>query len=291
MTLDKLAKITELKARKDAGALVHRIHSSPDARTRTMTLRPLLLVLFTVALGAMEFSTADVTYQDGDLALTGFLATPATAAAAPGVLVVHEWWGNNDYSRRRAKELAEAGYVAFALDMYGTAPTTDFAKAAELSKPFYEDRALMLRRIRLGLDQLRQAKGVDQQRLAAIGFCFGGACVLGLARDGEDLAGVVSFHGGLRTSVKALPKTVKAPLLVLHGGADTFVPPAEVADFIEEMTAAQATWRMEVFGSAVHAFTNPAAGSDPAKGIAWDKDAEHRAFAAMYAFLEECFHR
>ncbi len=256
-----------------------------------MTPRPLLLLLVAVALSAAEFSTAEVTYQDGDLPLKGFLATPATAAATPGVLVVHEWWGNNDYSKRRAKELAEAGYVAFALDMYGTAPTTDFAQAAELSKPFYEDRALMLRRVRLGLDQLRQAKGVDQRQLAAIGFCFGGACVLGLARDGEELAGVVSFHGGLRTANKALPKSVKAPLLILHGGADAFVPPAEVAGFIDEMTAAQATWQMEVYGGAVHAFTNPAAGSDPAKGIAWDKDAERRSLAAMHAFFAERFRR
>ena len=147
----------------------------------------------------------------------------------------------------------------------------------------------MVARAKAALDVLVKMPGVDPNRIAAIGFCFGGSVALQLARSGADLVGVVSFHGGLKTDVPAKKGAVKARLLVLHGGADPYVPPAELAGFLEEMNAAGARYRAEVYGGAVHAFTNPAAGTDPSKGVAFDADAERRSRAAQDAFFAEIF--
>lgn len=238
---------------------------------------------------AAEPVVTGVDYADGGVALHGVLAMPAGAAHVPGILVVPEWWGRNDYSDRRARELAALGYAAFSCDMYGVGKATlDPKQAGEWAGPFYQDRGLMVSRARAGLAQLKAAQGVDPGRLAAIGFCFGGSVVLELARAGEPLKAVVSFHGGLKTTTKVAPGAIKARILVLHGGSDSFVPPEEVAGFITEMVAAQADWRMEVYGGATHAFTNPAA--DLFKGklpIAYDPDAEKRAFAAFHQLLGE----
>lgn len=255
----------------------------------------LLLALICAAPLAAAVSSTDVAYVDGDTALTGTLCLPAESGVAvpggsPGVLVVPEWWGCNAYAKRRAAELAERGYVAFAADMYGTGKvTTDPKQAGEWAGPFYKDRALLLRRADAALAQLRHAKGVDPARTAAVGFCFGGMVVLQLARAGEDLRGVVSYHGSLGTAAPAAPGAIKAKILVLHGGADSLVPAKDVAGFIDEMTAAKAVWRMEIFGGALHAFTNPDAAKfhETLPAIGYDADAEKRAFAASRSFLSE----
>ncbi|MCC7137561.1 MAG: dienelactone hydrolase family protein [Planctomycetes bacterium] len=232
----------------------------------------------------------EVEYRHGDVTLRGWLARPASvpAGGASAVLVVHDWMGCGDFAKRRADALAAAGHVAFALDMYGGGKVCGGPQEAMAqATTFYKDRALMVARAKAGLDVLRAEPGVDRARVAAIGFCFGGSVALQLARSGEAIAGVVSFHGGLKTDVPAAEGAVKAKLLVLHGGADPFVPPAEVAGFLEEMNRAKATWRMEVYGGAVHAFTNPAAGTDPSKGAAFDADADRRSLAAQDAFFAE----
>lgn len=244
-------------------------------------------------------STAEVTltpidYMDGETELRGSLALPAgfdPTIKRPGVLVVHEWWGRNGYADRRAKELAEAGYVAFALDMFGTDKATqDPQQAGSWATPFYKDAALLLRRAKAGLAQLAVRPGVDGKRLAAIGFCFGGTVCLELARAGEPLKAVASFHGGLKTAKPAASGAVLARILVLHGGADTLVPAADVAGFITEMNEAKASWGMEVYGAAKHAFTNPAARALAGKlPVDYDVDAERASFAALHAMLTDVF--
>ncbi len=255
-------------------------------------MRHLLLLALALPLSAAVSST-QVDYTDGATALQGSLSIPADlkpGTTVPTVLVVPEWWGMNDYAKRRAAELAEHGYIAFAADMYGVGKvTSDPKQAGEWAGPFYQDRELLLRRAGVALARLRATPGADAKRTAAIGFCFGGMVCLELARAGTDLRGVVSFHGSLGTKHPAEPGTITARILALHGGADPFVPAKDVATFFDEMTAAKATWRMEVYGGALHAFTNPAAAEmhKILPGVDYDADAEKRAFAAAYPFLAD----
>jgi dienelactone hydrolase len=253
-------------------------------------MRPIaLLVLCLAACTAVEITTADIAYADGDTALRGYLAKPAGASGPlPGVLVVHEWWGCNDYAKQRARELAGRGFAAFALDMYGEGKATaDPKEAGAWAGAFYQDRALLLRRANAGLGRLKAEPGVDGTRLAAIGFCFGGKVCLDLARSGAEIRGVVSLHGGLKTDAPATRGAIRARILVLHGGADPTVPPADVAGFMEEMTAADASWRMEIFGGVLHAFTNPAAHPAPGLPIGYNAEAATAAIARTWVFLDD----
>jgi dienelactone hydrolase len=249
----------------------------------------LALLSFAVLLSAAdEITTAVVDYHDGEVALQGFFARPSGDALCPAVLVVPEWWGHNAYVQNRARELAAAGYAAFAVDMYGTGLVTEDPKqAGEWAGPFYTDSALLLRRVRAGLATLRAQPGVDPHGISAMGFCFGGTVCLQLARSGEDLAKVISLHGGLATTTPAQAETLKARILVLHGGSDILVPPADVAAFMSEMVASQADWRMEIYGKAMHAFTNPAASPKGGLPIGYDAEAAERAMAQVMTFLAD----
>jgi dienelactone hydrolase len=230
-----------------------------------------------------------VEYKHGDVALEGYLAGPASGSADVGVLVIHEWWGHNDYARHRADELAKLGYAAFALDMYGKGVKTDDAgKAKELSGPFYKDRALFRARAAAGLEQLKSSK-FKPKALAAIGYCFGGTGALELARSGADLKGVVAFHAGLSTPNPADAKNMKAKVLVCAGGDDGFVPEKEISDFEAEMRAAGVDWQLNSYGGAVHSFTNPDADKHGIKGIAYNERADKRSWIAMQDFFHEVF--
>lgn len=250
------------------------------------------LVLATPAKAALV--TRDITYQDGDTKLTGhYTYDDAVKGPRPGVLVVHEWWGNNDYSKHRAEQLAGLGYAAFALDMYGDGKTADNPDAAtKLSKPFYDDRSLMLRRAEAGLKTLEDQPEVDKSRLGVIGYCFGGAVALQMARSGEDVKGVVSFHGNLSSPEQAVAGRVKAQVLALNGGDDKFVPQQERDNFVKEMKDAGVTFRSIDYPGAVHAFTNPAA-TDLGKKfnlpIAYNESADKQSWEEMKKLFATLF--
>jgi len=259
-----------------------------------MMLRALLLLLLgglTPALVLAAIETKAVEYRQGDTRLVGYLATPKDAKGPlPGVLVVHEWKGLDDYAKRRADQLAELGYVAFAADIYGDGKIAADAKEARaLSSLYKNDRGLLRSRTVAGLATLKAQPGVAGDKIAAIGYCFGGTAVLELARSGADLAGVVSFHGSLDTPASQDAKNIRAKVLVLHGADDPNVPPEQVAAFEQEMRAAGVDWQLIAYGGAVHGFTNPAHGSDNSRGVAYNAAADARSWAAMRQFFAELF--
>lgn len=235
--------------------------------------------------------TETVVYTQGDATLEGFLAYPEDSTRPlPGVLVVHDWSGPGPYSRRRAEQLAEAGYVAFAIDMYGQGvrPTTMEEKAKQAGI-YRSDRALMRARARAGLDVLLANPRVDAKRVAAIGYCFGGGTALELARSGAPLAGVVSFHGNLDTPNPTDAKAIKAKLLICHGADDPFVPAEQVSAFQKEMKDAGVDYQFIAYSGAVHAFTQKEAGNDNSKGAAYNEAADRRSWQAMRDFFAEIF--
>jgi len=234
-----------------------------------------------------------VSYRHADVELEGVLVwDDAAKGPSPGVLVLPDWMGVGPVAIEPAERLAAAGFVAFVADIYGKGvrPTSPQEAGAEAGK-YRGDRPLLRARAAAGLDALRQSAGVDAQRLAAIGYCFGGGAALELARSGADLDAVVSFHGNLDTPDPGDARQVKAKVLVLHGAADPFVPPDQVAAFQKEMSAAGVDWTLTAYGGAVHSFTNPTAGSDPSKGSAYDERAARRAWAALEDLLAEAFTR
>jgi dienelactone hydrolase len=241
--------------------------------------------------GYAETRSQTVEYKHGDTVLEGFLAyDEAAEGKRPAVLVVHEWMGLNDHAKKSAEQLAQLGYVAFAVDIYGKGVRPkDTKEAGQLASKYKGDRALLRGRINAALDWIRQNERVDAKRIAAIGYCFGGTTVLELARSGAEVAGVVSFHGGLDSPSPNDARKIKGKVLVLHGADDPFVRPEEVAAFQKEMRDAGVDWQMIFYGGAVHSFTNPAAGSDNSKGAAYHERAANRSWSAMQLFLEELF--
>lgn len=237
--------------------------------------------------------TRAIEYKHGNTVLEGHLAwDDAVTEKRPGVLVIHEWMGCNPYSRQRAEQLARLGYVGFALDMYGKGVLAKDAKeAAERASVFKNDRALMRARAAAGLEILRKQPQVDPARLAAIGYCFGGTTALELARSGADLKAVVSFHGNLATPHPVDAKKITGKVLVLHGADDPIVPPTEVAAFEEEMRAANVDWQLVKYGDAVHSFTNPGAGNDKKRGVAYQQRADTRSWNAMRLLFQEVLTR
>ncbi len=249
----------------------------------------LCILLLATAVDA-KIVSQNVEYKHGDTVLEGYLAyDDATKVKRPGVLVVHEWWGLNDYVRMRVDKLAKLGYVAFALDMYGKGIWTDQpGKAQELSGHL-RGKPILRQRARTGLELLRKNERVDTAKIAAIGYCFGGTTVLELAYSGADIAGIVSFHGGLTVpKPEDLPR-IKAKILILHGANDGFIPSQEIAAFQEAVGKAGADWQMIYYGGAVHSFTNPAADSKNIKGLAYNQSADERSWRHMQVFFEEIF--
>jgi dienelactone hydrolase len=200
----------------------------------------------------------NVTYTGDGVTMNGYIVYDENKEGArPAVLVIHEWWGLNDYPKTRARQLAELGYIAMAVDMYGNGKTADNPDSAgKYAMPFYKDPQMMQRRFDAALAKLKTYSQADTAKIATIGYCFGGAQALNLARLGEDLKGVVSFHGNL-IGVPLDKSKLKADILVCHGAADPFVKQDEVNKFKQQMDSAGAKYTFKAYEGAVHAFTNP----------------------------------
>lgn len=233
-----------------------------------------------------------VSYKQGDTELEGFhVYDDSTEGKRPAILVVHQWTGLSDYEKGRARQLAEEGYNVFAADVYGKGIRPQAPAAGKTAGIYKGDRALYRDRLLAALVVLKADERTDTDKVAAIGYCFGGTGVLELARAGTGIAGVVSFHGGLETQegMAAQAGKIPAKVLVLHGAVDPYVPPATVASFEKEMTEAKADWQLISYGGAVHSFTQKAAGDDPSKGSAYNELADRRSWEAMNAFFAEIF--
>ncbi len=248
------------------------------------------LILFPQVLHA-AIVTSPMEYKHGDAVLEGYLAyDDSIQGKRPGVLVVHEWKGLNDYAKSRAEQLAQLGYVAFAVDMYGKGVVAaSHEEAAKLSGIYKGDRNLMRERIKAGYEVLKNNERVDVSKIAAIGYCFGGTTVLEIARSGMDVKGVASFHGGLSAPIPAKEGEVKAKVIVFTGADDAFIKKEEVDGFQDEMRNAKADWQLVLLGGAVHSFTVPEAGSDKSKGMAYDEKADQRSWTMLLNFLNEIF--
>jgi dienelactone hydrolase len=257
-----------------------------------MSLRSALILSALVLPGVAraEVKSKTIQYKDGDLELEGFLAwDDAVQGKRPGVLVVHEWWGLNDYARQRAEMLAKMGYVAFALDMYGKGKlTTHPQEAGAWATEIRKNTAAWQARAMKGLEVLRAQELVDTSRVAAMGYCFGGSTVIQLAYAGAPLRGVASFHGALPPAPEGVKK-VEAKVLICHGAADPFIPPKQVDDFRATMDRLGADWHMVIYGGAKHSFTNPGANKAGVDGLEYNEKADRRSWSELRSYLEELF--
>jgi len=230
-----------------------------------------------------------VEYSEGGQTFEGFVAWDAARGAkAPGVLIAHDWAGLHEPNRARAVRLAELGWVGFAIDAYGKGQRgTPGADNSALMNPLLGDRALLRRRLLAAVEACRAHEAVDASRIGAIGYCFGGLCVLDLARaNAPGLRGVVSFHGIYAPPGLGEQPPIDAKVLVCHGWEDPFTPPTAALALATELTEAKADWQLHAYGHAVHAFTTEGANA-PEMGAMYDATADRRSFAAMQYFLEE----
>jgi dienelactone hydrolase len=250
-----------------------------------------LMALFLGTTAEAKVVGRAVAYEQGGVQLEGYLAyDDALSGKRPGVLVVHEWWGLNEYARGRADQLAGLGYVAFAVDMYGKGKVTKhpeqagaWAKEVNSNIQAWQQRALA------GLEVLRKEPVTDPERIAAIGYCFGGATVQQLAYSGADIKGVVSFHGSFVLPPAAQAKPVKAKILICHGAGDPMVKPGDIEQYIAAMEKSGLDWQLVIFGGAKHSFTVPDADKAGMVALAYSKSADQRSWADMQVFFKEVF--
>jgi dienelactone hydrolase len=252
-----------------------------------------------LSLPVFAATSTPVKVQEGTRSFQGDLYVPDHPKAdLPLIVVVHEWWGNNDYPKMRAKRIAdELGYAALSVDLYGGKVATNVKDAQDLSGPFYKTPELGVDLLKKFIDATKAANpSIDYNKIAAIGYCFGGTQALNLARSGhlpagEKLLGVVSFHGGLASSLKA-KGPIEPKLLVLHGGADKMVTPKDVAAFKTEMKEDHADMTFKAYPGAMHAFTNPDSTANGKKfgiPIAYNEKADHDSWNMMSAFFTKIF--
>ncbi len=233
--------------------------------------------------------TQTLEYKHDGVTCRGLLATPDGSGKRPGVLVFHEAPGLDEHAKKRVGMLAELGYVALGVDMYGDGKVTMGPEALELMNAVKNDRPKFLGRLRAGYEALVAQSNVEKRQLAAIGYCFGGYCVLELARSGVDLAAAVTFHGLLETQNPAAAGKVKPKILVCTGAEDPLVPAAQVLEFEDEMTKAGVDWQVITYSGAKHAFTNTGADQIPFPGFGYHPLADRRSWAAMRGLFSEVF--
>lgn len=227
-------------------------------------------------------------YRCSDTLLEGFLCyDDEQPGPLPTVLISHAWGGREDFVEKKAHRLAYHGYAAFALDMYGKGKRgTTPEECQALMTPFVQDRALLAKRINSALSFVKSLPQVDARRVAAMGYCFGGMCVLDLARSGADVRGVVSIHGLLKPNGLPPAKNIPAKILMLHGYDDPLAPPEDVLAIGKEFTQAGADWQLHAYGGTMHSFTNPAA-NNPAGGMKYNEKAQRRSWHALIQHLDE----
>lgn len=257
---------------------------------KTLMLLFITGVMFMTTIEA-KIRTQTVDYESDGVKLQGYLAyDDAQKGKRPAVLIVHEWWGLNDYPKKRAEQIAKLGYVAFAADIYGkgvVAKTPD--EAGKLASQFRNDRTLARKRVTAALEVLKKYDFVDAGKIAAIGYCFGGMVALELARSGADIKGVVGFHTSLDTPRPDDAKNIKGKILICTGANDKSVPPDMRLQFQKEMDNAGIDWQMNIYSGAVHAFTNPNSGNNPSTNLAYNANADRRSWEAMKLFFQEIF--
>jgi len=238
----------------------------------------------------MSIIANTVAYLDAEIVLEGYFAYDnSISGQRPVVLIHHAWAGRDEFVADKARKLAALGYLAFAADMYGQGVLgTSAEENSRLMQPFIADRGKLQIRLHAALAAVKLLPWADNQRVAAIGFCFGGLCALDLARTGVDIRGVVAFHGLLGAPDNIPQPQIKAKVLALHGHDDPMVTPEQLLAFETEMTKAGADWQVHCYGNTMHAFTNPVA-NDPAFGTVYQANADRRSWQAMQNFLAEIF--
>lgn len=259
-----------------------------DTQTVWITMLCASLALSSVVSSA-AFEGAAHEYRDGSTVLEGYVSRPEGSGPFPVVMIVHQWGGLGEYEKRRADMLADMGYLAFALDIYGKGVRPEGAERGATAGRFKGDRALFRQRLTAGFEEAKRLPGAHAGKVAAIGYCFGGTGVLELARTGADVKGVVSFHGGLDSPTPSDGAKIRAQVLVLHGADDPFVPEADLNAFVSEMKTHKVNWEMVSYGNAVHSFTEVEAGTDNSRGAAYNAVADKRSWEAMKRFLAEVF--
>ncbi len=231
--------------------------------------------------------TDEISYQVDKTIYRGFVAYPEVAVSRPAILIAPDWGGRGEDACNKARQLAELGYVGFALDMYGQARVVeDKTEKRALMTPLMDDRLKLMQIIKAAFDTVAALPQVNKEKVAAIGYCFGGLCVLDLARMGAAVKGVVSFHGVLKAPQHTRNAPIKAKVLVLHGYDDPLVKPEQVELFAQEMTARQVDWQIHLYGLTAHSFTNPLANDDE-MGLHYNPVADKRSWQTTLAFLEE----
>lgn len=253
----------------------------------------LLSLLFVFEVSA-DIVTREVSYKDGDTIMKGYIAfDDSIEDKRPGVLVVHEWWGHNAYARKRARMLAELGYTAMAVDMYGDGKTADHPDdAGKFSSAVGGNLPLAKARFDAAVARLKQEPTVEADNIAALGYCFGGGILLNMARMGTDIDGVVSFHGSVATQSPAKSGDIKTRVRVFNGADDPFVKPEQIEAFINEMEAAGADYKLVNYPGAVHSFTNPEADAFGKKfnlPLAYNAEADKDSWQQTQAFLQAIF--
>jgi len=248
-------------------------------------------ILAALLISSLPMDAHDVPYEADGQQFVGYVAYPAKRMASmPAVLIVHQYFGLTDYEKSRAQQLAALGYVAFAADIYGKGVrATSPQEAGGLAGKYKGDRTLFRDHLSLAFKTMLKQPGVNAKKTAAIGYCFGGTGVLELARTGANTLGVVSFHGGLDSPTPDDGKKIHSKVLVLAGADDPFQKKSDLDAFNQEMALGNVDYRYIAYPGAVHAFTQPSAGSDNSKGAAYNADADKKSWTELKAFLKSLF--